>query len=1330
MVQPMKLDHNLYEFLFESATEGMILLRDGQCVHTNNSALKLLGLQRTDLLGMLFTEVAPIYQPNGERSAKIFSEREETALDGQAQTFEFVLQTSHEEPVYVRINLTAVDVEGIPFLRVSLRDIKQERIQAQALADAESSRLERRRRQVQLATQVNQTIAIATSLDDLYHRVVVQVKEQFHYYHVQLLRFDTSLEAAVLVAGYGNIGEQMMAQEHQMQLGVGLIGLAAQTGTSILRSDISHDVDWRSNPLLPDTEGELAVPIKLGNKVLGVLDVQSDAAGLLDADDQLIMEEVCGQVAIALENTRLRQDMEDRLRELGTLQQLTTLDGWREYSVQKRREIMGYQFQQGAYYPLTQEDPLMTDVVDGDDGTTIIQPMDAHGYRIGELGIFDDPENPLSFEEETLLSDISTQVAEAMERARLFEQTHQQAAELQASLFETETLYRASRYIGAATNTEEIVLGAAQIGVSLGMSLCTVMLFAGTGRADTPTRGDIYTIEIEKNSLNLAPIMQNVELWDAEVVQKISESSASVQVYRDAANEEEPIPVAMRGYLRGLNLRGGVLLGLQSRTRPLGILSYFSPKQLTTLPENHVRQMRTIADQLVITFENHNLLTDAQARARREQLSREIGTKLSGSVDVDTILKTAARELSLALNTSHAIIRLGKPESEAQEDNGDTFHLPNIWQSLVENAEPYLFRRSGNTFTSARNIWRQEMREAVVRRIPVKSTTSATARIKSAVAIPIQLRGQMLGVLDLYDEQVAHQWSDDDIVLMLNVADQTALSLDNARLLTESQQALANVAEQARRPALLNEMSQELSRLDDERNIFNASVRHIKDILRADTAQLYLLNEATNRLELVAFTQPGLMNTAAAIPVSNTLMWSVVLQNRQRFSPGTRQLHGMHVAVLSQIDEATTWYDVQALRQEGINSVMIAPLSTGAQVVGVMTVGAEKKGSYTTDDENFFIQVASLISATIENRRLFKQTQQSLAKTEQLYDVSQSLNAASSLQDILSVVVSAFPVTDINRVLLMTVNRDLLIRNETLSVIANWYSGRGAEPVPIGKKFSHSMDASLETLVTSEPNFIADVRNNSTLDAPSLQWFKETNTRAAAVFPLAVGHRYLGVLLLQSDVPHPFNDTETQPYTSIISQVATTVENQRLLEETRAALEAVEATQRRYTLQAWNAYYATHIQQSYEKIKDPEISVPPLPESDIMAAVQQKSPVIHTKTENGVPSANLVVPVTWRDEVTGVVGIQEETGQKRHWLPEEIALLEAIASEFAQVADALRLLDDTQRRAAREARINTISEKIQSAQTLEDALRIAVKEVGLSLNAPQTSVKLAVKAED
>jgi GAF domain-containing protein len=102
------------------------------------------------------------------------------------------------------------------------------------------------------------------------------------------------------------------------------------------------------------------------------------------------------------------------------------------------------------------------------------------------------------------------------------------------------------------------------------------------------------------------------------------------------------------------------------------------------------------------------------------------------------------------------------------------------------------------------------------------------------------------------------------------------------------------------------------------------------------------------------------------------------------------------------------------------------------------------------------------------------------------------------------------------------------------------------------------------------------------------------------------------------------------------------------------------------------------------------------------------------------------VPLKMRDEVIGVLGLQGEDGS-RQWTQEEIALVEAVAEQMAQAAENLRLLDESQQRAAREQRVNEIGDKIRGAQSLEEALQIAVKEVGLSLNAPQTTIQLKIE---
>jgi signal transduction histidine kinase len=328
----------------------------------------------------------------------------------------------------------AVPVENARLYSQAVREIEERR---QLELQIRRS-LERRGRQVQLSSHVTQDIADA-DLGDLYQRVVKRTKEQFGYYHVQLLRFEPALKALVLIAGYGEIGEQMLASGYNVPIGSGYIGVAAATGKSVLRPDVSDDPTWRSSPLLPDARGELAVPIMLGDEVLGVLDAQSDEADALDEEDQLALEGLSGQIAIAIESTRLREEMAARLEELDRLQRIMSREGWRAYRAQRERDRKGYQFDQSTIVPVGVPSPESEDgrKEDGparqqDSKSVYVAPMTVRGETIGTLGIADDPDRPLPDEDRQLLDSISVQVAEALEQARLLEQTQQHAVQMEA----------------------------------------------------------------------------------------------------------------------------------------------------------------------------------------------------------------------------------------------------------------------------------------------------------------------------------------------------------------------------------------------------------------------------------------------------------------------------------------------------------------------------------------------------------------------------------------------------------------------------------------------------------------------------------------------------------------------------------------------------------------------------------------------------------------------------------------------------------------------------------------------------------------------------------
>lgn len=174
----------------------------------------------------------------------------------------------------------------------------------QRLQKAET--LQRQRAKIiEASNEINRRLASILDPKQLVDEVINQIRELFHYNYVQLYLIDEAGENLVVAGGTGEAGQLLFSRGHHIPLGKGLVGQAAATNVYVLVDDVSEIGTWISNPLLPNTKTELAVPISVGDTVLGVLDVQHDDEGALTAEDVALLQSVATAVAIALQNARL-----------------------------------------------------------------------------------------------------------------------------------------------------------------------------------------------------------------------------------------------------------------------------------------------------------------------------------------------------------------------------------------------------------------------------------------------------------------------------------------------------------------------------------------------------------------------------------------------------------------------------------------------------------------------------------------------------------------------------------------------------------------------------------------------------------------------------------------------------------------------------------------------------------------------------------------------------------------------------------------------------------------------------------------------------------------
>ncbi len=178
--------------------------------------------------------------------------------------------------------------------------------------------LQRRALQLEISAQVSRQATSIHNINDLLSQVVHLIREAFGYYHVSIYLSDPQTMRLTLWASSPGMSQQ---NTHLAMGGDSLNGDAARSNRALLVNDVQADPRYLPDLSLPETRSELVLPLRLGDRVIGTLDVHSAQSNAFHEEDVLVLQSLGDQLAIAIENARLY----DQTRELAILEERTRL---------------------------------------------------------------------------------------------------------------------------------------------------------------------------------------------------------------------------------------------------------------------------------------------------------------------------------------------------------------------------------------------------------------------------------------------------------------------------------------------------------------------------------------------------------------------------------------------------------------------------------------------------------------------------------------------------------------------------------------------------------------------------------------------------------------------------------------------------------------------------------------------------------------------------------------------------------------------------------------------------------------------------------------------
>lgn len=574
--------------------------------------------------------------------------------------------------------------------------------------------------------------------------------------------------------------------------------------------------------------------------------------------------------------------------------------------------------------------------------------------------------------------------------------------------------------------------------------------------------------------------------------------------------------------------------------------------------------------------------------------------------------------------------------------------------------------------------------------------------LQAAISAPLRVEEELLGLLYAVRLQ-PRPFSVAELALYGVLADRVASAVADARAYRLLERRVAELR-------ALNEVGSILAHSQDMEELLVHLQVQVNQVLDADNFFVSLMEEDGSAWVTMLEVEGGQRRPAERHPREAGLTGYILRTGTPLLFATRAELEAFMYAqgIVGIGTPASSWLGV--------------PIRSGEQIVGVIVVQSyAHEHRYDADDQLLLTTIANQVAVALENVRLVGQLRRMVEahahramRLRAAVEVAESIATILDLETLLPQVVQVIQ----TRFDLHYVGLFLVDESGKWAVLRAGTGEAGAALLAAGHRLEVNEDSLIGAAISQQRACLALDANAEGI-CFSTPYVSETRSEMA--LPLVGRGGVIGAMTIQSTREQAFSEEDITVLQTLANQIAVAIDNARLFAASQAALDEALAVQQRYFGQAWHAYLRETPFSGYRQTREGAQSLAGTPLPEVQQVLARGGQPLVERDPTG--ASRLVVPIKLREQIIGALGFKREESEHA-WTEDELALVEAIAEQFALAAENLRLLDETQRRAARERLTREITDKMRRALSMEELVATAAQELAAVFGTQHTFVQL------